>query len=76
MARCRAKTEYEKSISERDRFCHKDYVEYYVYDYYRECGKLYVEMFPKEKKARAKKRWARALEPFKAPNPGCCPIGA
>ena len=74
MARCKAKTEYEKSISERDRLCHKDYVEYFVCDYYREGGKLYVEMFPKEKQAR--KRWAHALEPFKRPKPGLCPIGA
>ncbi len=66
----------EARLSERDRLCHKDYVEYYVYDYYRECGKLYVEMFPTEKKAQARKRWARALEPFKRPEPWLCPIVA
>ena len=66
----------EARLSERDRLCHKDYVEYFVYDYYRECGKLYVELFPEEMKSQAKKRWARALEPFKRPEPWLCPIGA
>ena len=63
----------EARICEWDRLYHRDYVEYFVYDYYRECGKLFVEMFPKEKKAKARKMWAHALEPFKRPEPWLCP---
>ena len=63
----------EARISERDRLCHRDYLEYFVYDYYRECGKLFVELFPKEKKAKARRMWAHALEPFKRPEPWFCP---
>ena len=65
----------EARICEWDRLYHRDYVEYFVYDYYRECGKLFVEMFPKEKKAKARRMWAQALEPFKRPEPWLCPIG-
>jgi len=65
----------EARICEWDRLYHRDYVEYFVYDYYRECGKLFVEMFPKEKKAKARRMWAHALEPFKRPEPWLCPIG-
>ena len=64
----------EARICEWDRLYHRDYVEYFVYDYYRECGKLFVELFPKEKKAKAKKMWAHALEPFKRPEPWLCPV--
>ena len=63
----------EARICEWDRLYHRDYVEYFVYDYYRECGKLFVEMFPKEKKAKARRMWAHALEPFKRPKPWLCP---
>ena len=63
----------EARICEWDRLYHRDYVEYFVYDYYRECGKLFVEMFPKEKKAKARRMWAHALEPFKRPEPWLCP---
>ncbi|MGN0889625.1 MAG: hypothetical protein ACI4UY_12180 [Kiritimatiellia bacterium] len=63
----------EARISERDRLCHRDYLEYFVYDYYRECGNLFVELFPKEKKAKARRMWAHALEPFKRPEPWFCP---
>ncbi len=64
----------EARICKWDRLYHRDYVEYIVYDYYRECGKLFVELFPKEKKAKAKKMWAHALEPFKRPEPWLCPV--
>lgn len=63
----------EARICEWDRLCHRDYVEYFVYDYYRECGKLFGELFPKEKKAKARRMWAHALEPFKRPEPWFCP---
>ena len=63
----------EARICEWDGLCHRDYVEYFVYDYYRECGKLFVELFPKEKKAKARRMWAHALEPFKRPEPWFCP---
>ena len=63
----------EARIGEWDRLCHRDYVEYFVYDYYRECGKLFGELFPKEKKAKARRMWAHALEPFKRPEPWFCP---
>ena len=63
----------EARICEWDRLYHRDYVEYFVYDYYRECGKLFVEMFPKEKKAKARRMWAHALEPFKRREPWLCP---
>ena len=63
----------EARICEWDRLCHRDYVEYFVYDYYRECGKLFGELFPKEKKAKARRMWAHALEPFKRPEPWLCP---
>ena len=63
----------EARICEWDRLCHRDYVEYFVYDYYRECGKLFGELFPKEKKATARRMWAHALEPFKRPEPWFCP---
>ncbi len=64
----------EARICEWDRLYHRDYVEYFVYDYYRECGKLFVEQFPKEKKAKARRMWAHALEPFKRPEPWLCPV--
>ena len=64
----------EARICEWDRLYHRDYVEYFVYDYYRECGKLFVELFPKEKKAKARRMWAHALEPFKRPEPWLCPV--
>lgn len=63
----------EARICEWDRLYHRDYVEYFVYDYYRECGKLFGELFPKEKKAKARRMWAHALEPFKRPEPWFCP---
>lgn len=63
----------EARICERDRLCHRDYLEYFVYDYYRECGNLFVKLFPKEKKAKARRMWAHALEPFKRPEPWFCP---
>ena len=60
-------------ISKWNRQHHRDYVEYFVYQYYKGCDQLYVESLPKAKRAEAKKEWARALEPFKRPEPWLCP---
>ena len=60
-------------ISKWNRQHHRDYVEYFVYQYYKGCEQLYVESLPKAKRAEAKKAWARALEPFKRPEPWLCP---
>ena len=60
-------------ISKWNRQHHQDYVEYFAYQYYKGCEQLYVESLPKAKRAEAKKTWARALEPFKRPEPWLCP---
>ena len=60
-------------ISKWNRQHHRDYVEYFVYQYYKGCEQLYVESLPKTKRAEAKKAWARALEPFNRPEPWLCP---
>ena len=60
-------------ISKWNRQHHRDYVEYFVYQYYKGCEQLYVESLPKAKRAEAKKEWARALEPFERPEPWLCP---
>ena len=63
----------EARISKWNRQHHRDYVEYFVYQYYKGCERLYVESLPKAKQAEARKEWARALEPFKRPEPWLCP---
>ena len=63
----------EARISKWNRQHHRDYVEYFVYQYYKGCEQLYVESLPKAKRAEAKKEWARALKPFKRPEPWLCP---
>ena len=69
-------------ISKWNRQHHRDYVEYFVYQYYKGCEQLYVESLPKTKRAGAKKEWARALEPLKRPEPWLypstlpCPTGS
>ena len=60
----------EARICEWDRLCHRDYVEYFVYDYYRECGKLFVELFPKEKRQRQEGCGHTHWNHSNAPNPG------
>ena len=60
-------------ISKWNRQHHRDYVEYFVYQYYKGCAQLYAETLPKAKRAAAKKAWARALEPFKRPEPWLSP---
>ena len=60
-------------ISKWNRQHHRDYVEYFVYQYYKGCEQLYVESLPKAKRAEARKEWARALEPLKRPDPWLCP---
>ena len=60
-------------ISKWNRQHHRDYVEYFVYQYYKGCEQLYVESLPKAKRAEARKEWARALEPFERPEPWLCP---
>ena len=61
-------------ISRWNRQHHSDYVEYFVYQYYKGCEQMYVERFPTAKRAEAKKTWERALEPFKCPEPWLCPL--
>ena len=61
-------------ISQWNRLHHRDYVEYFVYQYYKGCEQLYVESLPKAKRAEAKKAWARALEPFKRSEPWLVPF--
>ena len=60
-------------ISKWNRQHHRDYVEYFVYQYYKGCAQLYAETLPKAKRAEAKNAWARALEPFKRPGPWLSP---
>ena len=60
-------------ISKWNRQHHRDYVEYFVYQYYKGCERLYIESLPRAKRAEARKEWARALEPFKRPEPWLYP---
>ena len=52
---------------------HADYVEYFIYQYYRSCSEVQIETLPAAQQEPARKDWAKVLRPFKRREPWLCP---
>ena len=52
---------------------HADYVNYFIYQYYRACSEVQIETLPADQQEPARKAWAKVLRPFKRREPWLCP---
>ena len=52
---------------------HADYVEYFIYQYYRSCSEVQIETLPAAQQEPARKEWEKVLRPFKRREPWLCP---
>ena len=52
---------------------HMDYVNYFIYQYYRMCSEVHIETLPAVQRASARKGWEKALRPIKRREPWLCP---
>ena len=48
---------------------HSDYVEYFIYQYYRSCSEVQIETLPADQQEPARKEWEKVLRPFKRREP-------
>lgn len=48
---------------------HMDYVNYFIYQYYRACSEVQVETFPVSRQPEARRKWEDILRPFKRREP-------
>ena len=46
-----------------------DYVNYFIYQYYRQCSEVQIETLPAEQQPAARKAWEKTLRPFKRKEP-------
>ena len=46
-----------------------DYVNYFIYQYYRQCSEVQIETLPAEQQPAARKAWEKMLHPFKRREP-------
>ena len=53
---------------------HADYVEYFIYQYYRSCSEVQIETLPAAQQESARREWEKFLRPFKRREPWLCPI--
>ena len=51
-----------------------DYVNYFIYQYYRICSEVQIETLPTAQQAAARKAWEKTLRPFKRREPWLCPL--
>ena len=52
---------------------HADYVNYFIYQYYRACSEVHIETLPAAQQPAARKAWEETLRPFKRREPWLCP---
>ena len=52
---------------------HMDYVNYFIYQYYRMCSEVHIETLPAVQRASARKGWEKVLRPIKRREPWLCP---
>ena len=48
---------------------HMDYVNYFIYQYYRACSEVQIETFPASRQPEARRKWEHILRPFKRREP-------
>lgn len=51
---------------------HMDYVNYFVYQYYRSCSEVQIASLPVPRQRAARAHWAQILRPFKRREPWLC----
>ena len=56
-------------ISPWNKLHHADYVEYFIYQYYRSCSEVQIETLPADQQESAKQEWEKVLRPFKRREP-------
>ena len=52
---------------------HADYVNYFIYQYYRACSEVQIQTLPAAQQPAARKAWEETLRPFKRREPWHCP---
>lgn len=51
---------------------HMDYVNYFIYQYYRACSEVQIGTLPASRQAAARRKWEEILRPFKRREPWLC----